>query len=78
MSDPPPFDFQKWAFVMVAIILMIYVAIPVSGVVACLVYVKKVILDPAITCDPQNRLSDLLTAALAAALSLYAGLSKKP
>lgn len=77
MSEQPPFDAQKWAFLIVVVILMVYVLIPVAGVVSCLIYIKTVISDPKITCDPQNRLSDLLTAALAAALSLYAGLSKK-
>lgn len=77
MGDRPPFDGTKYAFMLVAFILIVYVILAVAGAASCLVYMHTIITDPAITCDPKNRLTDLLTAALAAALSLYAGLSKK-
>lgn len=77
MDDKPPFDTTKWAFILVAFILFCYVAVPVAGAIACLVYSRDIILNPEIVCDPKDRLAGLLAGALAAALALYTGMTKK-
>jgi formate-dependent nitrite reductase membrane component NrfD len=60
---------MRWAFALVALVIVVYVGIAVSGIVQCIVNNTK--------CDPDNRLIDLLATALAAALALYTGLNKK-
>jgi hypothetical protein len=45
--------------------------------VACLYYAEIIIKDPSVVCDPKGRLNELLTAALAAALAVYSGNSRK-
>jgi hypothetical protein len=46
-----------------------------AGGVACLVYAREIILRPDLKCDPDSRLFQLLSAALAAALA-FAGIRK--
>ena len=71
------FDPVRAALYLVAFVIGIYGLIIVASVAACLVYMETIITRPEIVCDPKNRLSELLSAALAAALAFAGGFSRR-
>jgi len=73
----PPFDTVRASFYLVAAIISIHCLVVVAGAISCLWYTEKILSDPAIVCDPKNRLSELLSAALAAALAFAGGLTRR-
>jgi hypothetical protein len=75
--DKPPFDPVKACFYLIAAILGVECFVVVIGVLSCLYYVETIIKDPNIVCDPKDRLSGLLTGALAAALAFASGFTRK-
>lgn len=76
MSEKPPFDAVKASFYLVATIIGVYCLIAVAGAVACLYFMETIIKTPEIVCDPKSRLSELLSAALAAALAFAGGFTR--
>lgn len=77
MDDKPPFDPVKASFYLIAGILAVECLVVLAGVVSCLWYIETVIRDPNIVCDPKDRLSGLLTGALAAALAFAGGFTRR-
>lgn len=77
MSEKPPFDPVRACFYLIAAILGVECLVVVIGVLTCLYYADVIIKDPAIVCDPKDRLSGLLTGALAAALAFAGGFTRK-
>jgi hypothetical protein len=71
MSDKPPFDPQRAAFWLIAVVIFIECLIALAGALSCLWFAETIIKDPAIVCDPNNRLMQILNNALAAALALW-------
>jgi hypothetical protein len=71
VADKPPWDPQRAAFWLIALVIGIQCVVVLAGVSACLWYFDVVLKDPAIKCDPDGRLAQLLTAALTAALALW-------
>jgi hypothetical protein len=78
VSDKPPFDAVRACFWLIASILAVECLVVVAGVGMCLYYADIIIKDPAIVCDPKDRLASLLTGALAAALAFAGGFTRKP
>jgi len=78
MSDKPPFDPVKACFYLIAGILAFECFVVGVGVMSCLWYMETIIKNPEIMCDPKNRLSELLTGALAAALAFAGGFTRNP
>lgn len=76
MSDQPPFDAVRASFYLVAFVIGVHVVVVVMGAVACLFYFETIIKSPDIVCDPKSRLSEVLSAALAAALAFAGGFSR--
>lgn len=72
--DKPPFDPQRGAFWLIAMVVSVHAIIVLAASVSC-IYNAELILTTEAVCDPQNRLSGLLSGALAAALA-FAGLKK--
>ena len=75
MNERPPFDPQRAAFWLIASVIAVRAGVVLAGSVACLVYASEIILRPDLKCDPDSRLLQLLSAALAAALA-FAGIRK--
>jgi hypothetical protein len=63
---------------MIAGVLAVQSLVVLLGAAVCLVYAKEIILDPAIMCDPKDKLAALMQGMLAAALALLAGFTKGP
>lgn len=78
MSDRPPFDPIRFACYLIAAVLAVECLVVIGAAAACLIYVKTIIIDPNINCDPKDRMMTLLQGALAAALALLAGFTKGP
>jgi hypothetical protein len=80
MRDKPPFDPQRAAFWLVACVLGYQGIIVLFGVGTCFFdfihNVEKMISGSRARCDPDNRLLDLLTSALSAALGFAAGMMR--
>jgi hypothetical protein len=76
-QDRPPFDHARAAFLLIAFVIGIHAVIILGHAAACLVYARELITqtNPDIKCDPDNKLLQLLAAALAAALA-FAGVGK--
>jgi hypothetical protein len=74
MSDRPPFDPLRAAFLLLFFVIAIY-AVTILGMVGACIYHAEIIIrsDKDISCDPYNRLMSLMAAALAAALA-FAGI----
>ena len=74
MSDkPPPFDLLRAAFYLIAGVIAVECFIVIVGGLTCVYFAAQIITDPAVKCDPDGRLFQLLSAALAAALAFFAG-----
>lgn len=78
MDDRPPFDLVRAAFWLLAAILGVEGIVVLASVGACVIHSAMIISDPNVKCDPDNRLGDLLTGALAVAMALLVGGVKKP
>jgi hypothetical protein len=74
VNERPPFDPQRAAFWLIAFVIGVHVVV-LAGGVACLIHAHEIILRPDLKCDPDSRLFQLLSAALAAALA-FAGIRK--
>jgi hypothetical protein len=75
VNERPPFDPQRAAFWLIVFVIAVHAVVVLAGGVACLVYAREIILRPDLKCDPDSRLFQLLSAALAAALA-FAGIRK--
>ena len=62
---------QRAAFWLIAFVIGVECVFVLAGGITCIWYADVIIKDPSIKCDPDNRLSQLLSAALAAALALW-------
>jgi hypothetical protein len=71
VSDRPPFDLQRAAFWLIAFVIGVEALVAVLGFAACVWHAELILNSPEIKCDPDNRLAQLLAAALAAALALW-------
>lgn len=69
MSDEPPFDYGRAVFYMVALVLMVYMIVVLAHVSFCIYYGDDIVAGR-FKCDPENRVRELLTAALAAAVAM--------
>jgi hypothetical protein len=79
MADPkPPFDPVRFACYLIAAVLSVECIVVLAGAAACIWHAEKIISDPSIVCDPKDRMTALLTGALAAALALLAGFRGGP
>jgi hypothetical protein len=76
MDDRPPFDPQKAGFLLVAIVIGVHCLVVLMGTVACVGFAGTILANAELKCDPDGRLMQLLTAALAAALA-FAGVGRK-
>jgi hypothetical protein len=75
VSDKPPFDPQRAAFMLVALVIGVHAAVILGLSAACIWHAEAIITGTDINCDPNSRLMGLLAAALAAALA-FAGVRK--
>jgi hypothetical protein len=75
MSDKPPFDAVKACFYLIAFVIFVHCIVVILGAAACLTYVNEII-EQKWKCDPQGRLSELLSGALAAALAFAGGFTR--
>jgi hypothetical protein len=75
--DKPPFDTTKACFYLIAAILAFQCIVVLVGVVSCLWYLHTIVTNPDLSCDPKDRLGQLLTGALAAALAFAGGFTRK-
>lgn len=71
MGGRPPFDIERATFWLVASVIAVYAVVVIAGVTVCAIYSDELVSGKWM-CDKDNRLSDLLNAALAAALA-FAG-----
>jgi hypothetical protein len=79
LSDKPPFDAVRAAFYLVAGVIAVYCIMALTAVVHCWWNYEQIAkLTEGGGCDAKGRFFDLLSAALAAALALYAGMTRKP
>lgn len=69
MSDKPRFDVIRATFYLIAFVVAIHLVIVVVTLGFCLYYGDEIVAGQ-YKCDADNRVKDLLTAALAAALAL--------
>ena len=76
MDDKPKFDLAKASFFLVAGILTVECLVVLSSVISCVWFSRTIITNPDIVCDPNNRMMELLTGALAAALAFAAGVMR--
>ncbi len=74
MSDRPPFDPQRAAFILVAGVIAVHAAVALTFSASCVWHSREIVISEA-ECDPSGRLMALLAAALAAALA-FAGVRK--
>jgi hypothetical protein len=73
----PPFDTVRAAFILVAFVIVIYAIVVLIGFGVC-VYHHDELVAGHFKCDAENRLVDLLSAALASALAFAGGLMRGP
>jgi hypothetical protein len=76
MDDRPPFDPVKASFYLIAAVLGVQCLVVLASVIGCMVYMDTIMKNPDIVCDPKDRLSQLLTGALAAALAFAGGYTR--
>jgi hypothetical protein len=75
--DRPPFDPLRASFWLIATILGVQCVVALASAAVC-VYWTTAIVEGKISCEPvMNRLGELLTAALAAALAFTAGFTRR-
>lgn len=72
-----PFDPVKACFYLIAAVIGVHAAVVLMGVVACVFYAPEVLSGKYI-CDRDSKLSELLAAALSAALAFAGGFSRNP
>jgi hypothetical protein len=77
VGDRPPFDQVRFACWLIAGVVGVECLVVLASAAACLWHSEIIISDPQIECDPKDRLTALMTGALAAALALLAGFSRK-
>jgi hypothetical protein len=81
MSEKPPFNPQRAAFMLVVCVLAYQAFIIALGYLTCFVdflyNVQAMIAGNKPRCDPDNRLLDMLTSALTAALGYAAGMTQR-
>lgn len=77
MDERPPFDTVRASFFLVAGVIALYGIVVLLGVTMCVLWGAE-IMEGRAKCDSANRLSDLLGAALAAALAFAGGLNRPP
>jgi hypothetical protein len=81
MSDKQPFNPQRAAFILVACVLGFQAIIIAFGIATCFVdfvhSVEEIVRGTRQRCDPDNRLLDMLTSALTAALGYAAGMTQR-
>jgi uncharacterized MnhB-related membrane protein len=75
VSDRPPFDPIRAAFLLVAFVIGVQAAVILGFAGACIWHSEIIVTSPDVNCDPNSRLMGLLTAALAAALA-FAGVRR--
>jgi len=75
--DKPPFDPVKASFYLIAAILAFQCLVAFIGVMSCVWYTHTILTNADIQCDPKDRLTSLLTGALAAALAFAGGFTRK-
>jgi hypothetical protein len=75
MKDFDPVRFACW---LIAVVIGTECILATIAILTCLWHAKTIIEDPSIVCDPKDRISTLLTGALAAALALLAGFKGGP
>lgn len=73
--DKPPFDTVRASFFLIAGILVFQCVAVMIALVWCIYHFDPVKM-PDFQCDKTNKFSDLLTAALAAALAFAGGFSR--
>jgi hypothetical protein len=74
-NDRPPFDATRWAFFLVAFVILVYCIVVLIGVGLCAWHSHDIVAGN-FKCDAENRLVDLLGAALSAALAFAGGLMR--
>lgn len=74
--EKPPFDAVKAVFWLIAFVIGSEALVAVIGMTTCVIYARTLIKDPSLQCDPEGRLFQLLSSALAAALAFAAGFTK--
>lgn len=74
-GDKPPFDQVRAAFFLVALVIVVECVVVLVGVGVCLSYADDIV-KGVFQCDKSNRLTELLNAALSAALAFAAGMMK--
>jgi hypothetical protein len=77
MPTRPPFDTVRAAFWLVAFVVGVYASVVLGGFVLCIHHSDEIVAGRW-KCDSENRLVDLLNAALAAALGFAGGLMRGP
>ena len=75
MSDRPPFDPVRAAFLLVAGVIAVQALVILGFSAACIWHAEVIIKDVTVDCDQNSRLMGLMAAALAAALA-FAGVKK--
>lgn len=76
-NDRPPFDTVRAAYFLVAFVVGIYAVVVLIGFGVCVFHSEHIVAGNW-KCDSENRLVDLLNAALAAALGFAGGLMRGP
>ena len=76
MSERPPFDPVRAAFLLVAGVIAVHAIVIMAFSAACIWHSEVIISSHEAACDPESRLMGLLAAALAAALG-FAGVNRK-
>jgi hypothetical protein len=81
VGDKPPFNPQRAAFILVCAVLAFQGAVILMGLGTCMIelswHLEATITGTRGKCDPDNRLLDLLTSALTAALGYAAGMTQR-
>lgn len=75
MSERPPFDTTRAAFFLVAFVVVVYALVVLIGFGVCVWHAADIVAGN-FKCDSDNRLVDLLGAALAAALAFAGGMMR--
>ena len=75
MSEKPPFDTVRAAFFLVAGVIAVQCLVLLAALVHCWLHFEDAV-RLKVGCDMQGRLSDLMSAALAAALAFAGGFSR--
>ena len=74
-NDRPPFDTVRAAFFLVAFVIVVYALVVLLGFGVCLYHHDDWVAGQ-FKCDSENRLVDLLSAALSAALAFAGGMMR--